>query len=62
MKVEHYHRTWHQNEDLGLSGIRADELEAAMAAGDAAKNRDDPKANSSEAQHLVRKNITTVSV
>jgi zinc finger protein len=53
MRVEYYDRSWDQNEDLGLNDMKVEGYEAAAAAGDA-KNREEAKPNSAEAQHLVQ--------
>ena len=55
MKIEHYDRSWQQNEEMGLNDMKVEgyEAEAAGASNDAAKHREDAKPNSAEAQHLV---------
>ena len=51
MKIEHYDRSWQQNEEMGLNDMKVEgyEAEAAGASNDAAKHREDAKPNSAEA-------------
>jgi zinc finger protein len=53
MTIDHYDRSWNQNEELGLNDMKVEGYEATATSGEAAKNREDTKATSAEAQHLV---------
>ena len=53
MKVEHYDRSFDQNEDLGLNDMKVEGYEV-VAAGDPAKKKDESRVTCSDAQHLVQ--------